>query len=77
MSIPPLSTVALAVLFIAACSADKTPDRPPPAPPAKTVFDPLTQQLQRAKGVQNTVDANTDSTRQSVEHEERGDSPPP
>jgi hypothetical protein len=41
------------------------------------VFDPLTQQLERAKGVQNTVDANTDSTRQSVDHEERGDSPPP
>jgi len=39
------------------------------------VFDPLTQQLGRAKGVQNTVNANTENMRKAVDSQERGDSP--
>ena len=44
--------------------------------PGKTVFDPLTQQLGKAREVQNTVDANTDGTRRAVDTQERGDSTP-
>ena len=40
---------------------------PRPAAPAKTVFDPLTQQLDRARDVQNTVDQNADATRKAVD----------
>jgi hypothetical protein len=70
------STVALAILFILGCSSQST-DPPgvatPPAPPAKTVFDPLTQQVERARAVQKTVDENANSTRQAIDSQERGD----
>ena len=72
------STVLLAVSFILGCSSGKAPE-PHGAvapPPAKTVFDPLTQDLRKARGVQDTVDANTDTTRAAVDREERGDSTP-
>jgi len=59
------STVCLAVCCMLGC-AD-------PPPPSKTVFDPLTQQLDRAHGVQTTVDRNTEATRTAVDSEERGD----
>jgi len=65
------STVSLSVLFNLGCSSGQTTDPPPPAP--KTVFDPLTQQLDRARDVQKTVDQNADSTRKAVEAQERGD----
>lgn len=68
------SAVSLAVMSILGCSSHQSPDPAPPAP--KTVFDPLTQQLSRAKGVQNTVDANTENMRKAVDSQERGDSPP-
>jgi len=63
-----ISTASLAVSFILGCS--------PPAPPAKTVFDPLTQQLDKARDVQKTVDQNSDNTRKAVDSQERGDSTP-
>jgi len=66
-----ISTVMLAVSLLLGCSAKTDP---PPAPPQKTVFDPLTQQLDKAKGVQTTVDQNSNATRQAVDSEERGDS---
>ena len=69
------STMPLLISFIAACSSGQTPE-PPPPPPAKTVFDPLTQQMQRAKDVQKTVDQNTDATRKAVDNQERGDTAP-
>jgi hypothetical protein len=62
-------TLALAVLFIQGCPQD------PPPPPPKTIFDPLTQQLNRAKDVQKTVDQNTDAARKAVDSQERGDGP--
>jgi hypothetical protein len=65
-----ISTMALAVLFSAGCSA------PEPPPPPKTVFDPLTQNLDRARAVQKTVDENTDKTRQAVQAQENGDATP-
>ena len=63
-------TMSLAVLFTVSCSAPE-----PPPPPAKTVFDPLTQQLGRAKDLQNTVNANTENMGKAVDAQERGDSP--
>ena len=69
-----VSAVSLAVMSILGCSSHQSPD--PPPPPAKTVFDPLTQQIGRAKEVQNTVDANTENMRKAVDSQERGDSPP-
>ena len=62
-------TVSLSVLFIASCAA------PDPPPPKKTVFDPLTRQLDRARDVQKTVDKNAEATRNSVDSQERGDTP--
>jgi hypothetical protein len=64
-------TMALSVSFIVGCAS---PD--PPPPPAKTVFDPLTQQIDRARDVQKTVDSNADATRKAVDNQERGDTAP-
>jgi len=69
-----LSSLALAVLFIIGCAPKRDPDQPPP--PAKTVFDPLTQNLDKAHGVQQAADANADATRKAVDSQERGDSTP-
>jgi hypothetical protein len=44
-----------------------------PPPPKKTVFDPLTQQEDRARDVQKAVDQNADATRRAVDSQERGD----
>ncbi len=75
MGIFGVSAISLAVMLILGCSSHQQSSDPPP-PPAKTVFDPLTQQIGRAKEVQNTVDANTESTRKAVDSQERGESPP-
>jgi PBP1b-binding outer membrane lipoprotein LpoB len=64
------STVALAVLFIAGCSS------PEPPPPAKTVFDPLKAQVDRAREVQKTVDEGAEKTRKEIENQERGENHP-
>jgi hypothetical protein len=66
------STMALAVLFITACSSPE-----PPPPPAKTVFDPLTRQVDRTLEVQKTVDENAEKTRKEIENQERADNRPP
>lgn len=79
-----VSSLWIAAAFIAACSAGKAPGVAAPgegapaaaAPPQKTVFDPSTQQLERAREVQATVDQNADDTRKAVDSQERGDSSP-
>jgi hypothetical protein len=58
--------MALAVLFTAGCSA-------PEPPPKKTVFDPLTQQMDKAREVQKTVDEGAERTKKAVDEQERGD----
>jgi hypothetical protein len=64
-------TMSLSVLFIVSCASPE-----PPPPPKKTVFDPLTQQLDRARDVQKTVDENAEAARKAVDAQERGDKPP-
>jgi hypothetical protein len=65
-----VTTMSLSVLFIVSCAS------PEPPPPQKTVFDPLTQQLDRARDVQKAVDAQADATRKAVDAQERGDTAP-
>jgi len=67
------STLWLGILFIQACSSPTQPPAPP-APPARTVFDPLTSDLDKARSVQQTVDRNKEETKNAVEAQERGDS---
>ena len=66
MRVLQLSTLLTFAGLLVACSPDKAPD-PPPAPPQKTVFDPLTQQMDRARQVQGTVDTQTQDTRKAIE----------
>ncbi|HXA34969.1 MAG TPA: hypothetical protein VNW26_01430 [Steroidobacteraceae bacterium] len=61
--------MSLSVLFIVGCAS-------PDTPPKKTVFDPMTQQLERARDVQKTVDEHADATRKAVDNQERGDTTP-
>jgi hypothetical protein len=63
------SSAALSILLIAGCSA-------PEPPPTKTVFDPLTRQMDKAREVQQTVDENAARTRKEIDSQERGDDPP-
>jgi hypothetical protein len=69
-------TLLLAVLFIQACSSEQPPNPPPGPAPAKTVFDPLTQQMDKARGVQSTVDQGAANTQKAIDAQERGDSSP-
>ncbi|HEY2781453.1 MAG TPA: hypothetical protein VGI90_11785 [Steroidobacteraceae bacterium] len=57
-------------MFIASCSA------PEPPPPKKNVFDPLTQQIDKAHDVQKTVDENAEKARKAIDNQERGDPTP-
>jgi hypothetical protein len=74
MRVLALSIVVTCTVALAACSPDKAPDAPP-APPQKTVFDPLTQQMDRARQVQGTVDTQTQDTRKAIEAAEGGEAP--
>jgi hypothetical protein len=69
MSYWKFSTSSLAVLFILGCTA-------PEPPPKKTVFDPLLQQEQRARDVQNTVLDQADEQRKALDKQEHGETSP-
>jgi hypothetical protein len=60
-------TTVLVILFIASCSS-------PPPPPKKNVFDPLTQQMDKARDVQKTVDEEAEKNRKAIDNQERGES---
>jgi hypothetical protein len=62
-------TASLGVSFILSCAS-------PEPPPKKTVFDPLLQSEERARGVQKTVDAQADAQRKAVDAQEHGDTTP-
>jgi hypothetical protein len=61
--------MVLLVSFVAGCS------EPAPPPPTKTVFDPLTQQMDKAREVQKTVDAEAEKARKTIDDQERGATP--
>ena len=63
------SSAALSFLLIAGCSS-------PDPPPVKTVFDPMTRQMDKARDVQKTVDENAERTRKEIESQERGENRP-
>lgn len=63
-----MSCLWLIMLLVHGCSSGEAP----PPPPAKTVFDPMTRQIDRAREVQKTVDQNADETRKAADAEERG-----
>lgn len=73
MGIRQISTLALLLCFIAACSS---PEPPPPPARTSTFADPLLQQKQKARDVQSTVDENSARQRAAVDAQERGDTPP-
>jgi hypothetical protein len=77
MGVLKFSALSLAASLLQGCSSGQPPAAPPPAaPPAKTVFDPLTQQLDRARDVQKTIDQSAEKTRTAVDSQERGDGSP-
>jgi hypothetical protein len=63
-------TTTLVVMFSVGCSSSQSP-----APPVKTVFEPETLQLDRAREVQKRIDENAERTRAALENQERGDKP--
>lgn len=63
----------LMLTLLAACAQDKPAPPPAPSPPSATVFDPLTQTMDRARAVQGTVDAQAQATRKAIEQAEGGD----
>jgi hypothetical protein len=71
MSLVKITTIAMSVLFTVSCSSED-----PPPPPKKTVFDPLTHQLDRARDVQKTIDDSAAKQRAAVDSQERGDNAP-
>jgi hypothetical protein len=73
MGVLKLSAVSLALSLLHGCFSGQPPEAPPPA---KTVFDPMTQQLDRARDVQKTTDQSADKTRAAIDSQERGDGSP-
>jgi hypothetical protein len=63
------SSAALSIMLVAGC----TPAAPPPE---KTVFDPLTREMDKAREVQKTVDENAEKTRKDIEAQEHGENRP-
>jgi hypothetical protein len=66
-------SLLVAVLTLCACGGPRTPDdsQAVPEEPQPTVFDPLTDALDRAKGVQQTVDEQAAEQRRKIEEAER------
>ena len=64
--------LAAIVLVVAGCGAPEEPAEPEPAPPRReTVFDPLTSTIDRAEGVQQTVDEQAAEQRRRIEEASR------
>jgi hypothetical protein len=65
-------TLLLGVLFIQACSPGQPPE--PKSQSSATVFDPMTQQMDKARAVQGTVNQQAADTQKAIDAEERGTS---
>jgi predicted small lipoprotein YifL len=65
-----LLLVALA-LALAACGGSQPPPQDQTPPRKQTVFDPLTSTIDRAKGVQQTVDEQAAEQRKKLEAAEK------
>lgn len=65
-----LLLVALAVA-ITACGSSQPPPQEQKPPRKETVFDPLTSTIDRAKGVQQTVDDQAAEQRKKIEAAEK------
>lgn len=78
MGVLKFSALSVAASLLLGCSSAQPPAAPPAdaPPPEKTVFDPLTQQLDRARDVQKTIDQSADKTRTAIDSQERGDGSP-
>ena len=63
--------LAALVLVVAGCGASEEPAQPEPAPRRETVFDPLTGTIDRAEGVQQTVDEQAGEQRRRIEEASR------
>lgn len=78
MVVPVTWMVSVPMVCIAGCSSGSAPTPTPTSPPPeKTVFDPLTQQIDRARDVQKTVDESAERARNAVAAEESGDTAAP
>jgi hypothetical protein len=58
------------VALLAGCGESEDMPAAPEEPPRETVFDPLTQTLDRAEGVQDTVEEQSEELRRRVEEAE-------
>jgi hypothetical protein len=72
----PRYCAVIAVFALAACGSPSPPDEPdapvePPESARPTVFDPLTSTLDRAQGVQQTLDEQAAEQRRRLEAQER------
>ena len=68
----PRMLLLLAALTVASCGETETTEAPPePAARRETVFDPLTSTIDRAQGVQQTVDEQAAEQRRRIEDAER------
>ena len=68
------SLLPLILFGLVACSerqAEAPADAPEAEPPRESVFDPLTSTIDRAEGVQDTVDAQSQELRRRVEEAEQ------
>lgn len=65
-----LNPLYLAALLLAGCGATES-SVPAPPEPRPTVFDPLTSTIDRAEGVQQTVDRQAAEQRRRIEDAER------
>jgi hypothetical protein len=66
------STVIVLLAALSGCGgSEPTASAPPPEQPRPTVFDPLTSTLDRAEGVQQTVDEQAAELRRRLEEAER------
>ena len=60
------------VLVVAGCGGSEEPAKPEqPAARRETVFDPLTSTIDRAEGVQQTVDEQAAAQRRQIEEASR------